>query len=75
MNITSASPKSRPAELVCRVTYPSVGRSLVDGMLMLGRTGLITGAGAAVLLGSAMAIGYVLATALGLLGLDAAGSY
>jgi hypothetical protein len=76
MNITSADLKSMQApELTCRVTYPSLGRSVVDSMLILGRTTLISGVGAVVLLGAAIVIAYGLAGALGLLGYDAAASY
>jgi hypothetical protein len=76
MNITRADLKSMQApELTCRVTYPSLGRSVVDSMLILGRTTLISGIGAVVLLGVAIVIAYALAGALGLLGYDAAASY
>ncbi|MEU4164093.1 hypothetical protein [Actinoplanes sp. NPDC026670] len=76
MNITTAEIKPMPAaDITCRVTYPSLGRQVVDSMLILGRTGLITGVGATVLFGVAIAIAYALAAGLGLLGFDASSSY
>ncbi|BEL04043.1 hypothetical protein Q0Z83_022340 [Actinoplanes sichuanensis] len=76
MNITPAEIKPMPAaDLTCRVTYPSLGRQIVDSMVILGRTGLITGVGAVVLLGTAMVIAYAVAGAFGLLGFDASAGY
>jgi hypothetical protein len=76
MNSSRSDLKSKSApELTFRVAYPSLSRSFVDSMMILGRTTLISGAGAAVLLGAAIVIAYVLSGALGLLGYDGSTSY
>ncbi|MEU8661721.1 hypothetical protein [Actinoplanes philippinensis] len=76
MNIIRNEPKSTVVpEFACRVTHPTLGRSVVDSALILGRTTLISGVGAVALLGAAIVIAYLLAGALGILGVDASGSY
>ncbi|MEU8662607.1 hypothetical protein [Actinoplanes philippinensis] len=62
-------PPFRPAPIV----YPSLGRSIVDSSLTVGRTVLVTGAGLGLLIGFAMVIAFILTMVAGLLGIGAGG--
>jgi hypothetical protein len=55
--------------------YPSVGRALLDSVLTIGRTALITVTGFSFLIGSAVAIAVALTTVVAALGYDASVHY
>ncbi|MEU4156526.1 hypothetical protein [Actinoplanes sp. NPDC026670] len=56
-------------------TDPSLVRAILDGVLMLGRTAVITVAGIGTLIGVAMVIALMLTAAVDIPGYDAAADY
>jgi hypothetical protein len=53
-----------------RLVYPSLGRTLIDSSLTVGRTVLVAGVGLGILIGFAMLIAFVLTAGVGVLGFD-----
>jgi hypothetical protein len=76
MNITRADLTSTPApELAYRDTYPSLGRTVLDSVLALGRATPATGMWAVVLLGAALTISFLVVGGLAMLGYNPAVHY
>jgi hypothetical protein len=57
------------------IVYPTLGRSIIDSSLTLGRTILVAGVGLALLIGVAMLIAVVLTAGVDVLGLSSASHY
>jgi hypothetical protein len=58
-----------------RLVYPSLGKTLIESSLTVGRTVLITGVGLGILIGFAMLIAVALTAGASVLGFDASAGY
>lgn len=58
-----------------RFEYPTLLRAIIESVLTLGRTVLVTGVGLGLLIGFAMVIAFAVTTGAYMLGFDAAADY
>ncbi|MFC4068889.1 hypothetical protein [Actinoplanes subglobosus] len=72
MNVTRVELPPMPPT---RIVYPSLGRSIIDSSITVGRTVLVTGAALGILIGFSVVIALALTTGAGVLGYDASASY
>ncbi|MEU8662924.1 hypothetical protein [Actinoplanes philippinensis] len=61
--------------LTADFTYPTLGRSVVDGVLILGRSALVAMTGFGLIIGLAVVIALALTTAMDIPGYDASADY